>query len=304
MRNGGPPAGATLALWSPNLNTPLASLDEWLERVEERLGESARAGARLLVLPEHAVIAWLQFAPPLETIEEPGWIARQARRAVPALRDMVQRHGVGLVPGSIPYRPHDRGGLVNRAFMITPEGRICHHDKLELTPSERSAGCWQLERGSDVRVCEWRGLRIATLICLDVQLTRVIAGLAQLDVDLLLVPSATNDVAGYHRVFDCAKARAVELQCAVAIVGLMGRTHDESFVGGAAVYLPCEPSLGESGVAASAGPFSAETTGDHFLLVPDLPFEDCRRIRQGAAEAQVQPARWSGQHLRFAVEPH
>lgn len=301
MARPSPSRRATLALWSPTLNERASSLDDWLGRVEARLADAARAQAALLIGPELGALAWLAFAPEMPVADEPAWLARQAERALPVLRELSHRHGVALVPGSMPYGRD--GAITNRAFLITPGGGLCHHDKLELTPSERTVGHWALDRGSDVRVCEWNGLRIVTLICLDVQLTRVASRLAGHDVDLLVVPTATTDLAGYHRVFDCAKARAIELQCAVAVVGLTGHCRSEHYVGGAAVYLPCEPSLGESGVIVSAGPFSSEDSRDSFLIVPDVPFQECRRIRNGDAEARAQPARWTGRHLRFAVEP-
>ena len=303
MSKPAPTRRATLALWSPNLSAPFGSLDEWLGKFDAKLRDASRAGASILIAPELISLSWMGFAPSMPIADEPGWLAREAKRALPALRDLSREHGVALVPGSMPYPAADGRGCVNRAFLITPGGGVHHHDKLELTPSERTVGKWTLERGADVRVYEWNGLRIAVLICLDVQLTRVIARLAGHDVDLLVVPTATNDLAGYHRVFDCAKARAVELQCAVAAVGLIGVSGSESYVGGASVYLPCEPSLGESGVVSSAGPFSAESTQEIFTIVPDVPFHEIRRIRHGAAEARAQPARWTGRHVRFAVEP-
>ena len=50
----------------------------------------------------------------------------------------------------------------------------------------------------------------------------------------------------------CAKARAVELTATVAAVGCIGSIPTDPprpYTGGAAVYLPCEPSLGHAGVA-------------------------------------------------------
>src|SRR3546814_7527676 len=47
--------------------------------------------------------------------------------------------------------------------------------------------------------------------------------LAPLDPDLILVPSMTAKLSGYSRVFSCAKARAIELLCAVAATGVIGR---------------------------------------------------------------------------------
>src|SRR3546814_20671656 len=62
----------------------------------------------------------------------------------------------------------------------------------------------------------------------------------------------TANLSGYSRVFSCAKARAIELLCAVAATGVIGRapgsTHNPTNVSARAIYLPCDPTLGKAGV--------------------------------------------------------
>src|SRR3546814_13551925 len=68
----------------------------------------------------------------------------------------------------------------------------------------------------------------------------------------------TAKLSGYSRVFSCAKARAIELLCAVAATGVIGRapgsTQNPTNVSACAVYLPCEPSLGMDGVLGPTAP--------------------------------------------------
>jgi predicted amidohydrolase len=129
------------------------------------------------------------------------------------------------------------------------------------------------------------------VVCLDVEFTALWARLAKLDLDLIVVPAKTDMISGYFRVFGCAKARAIELQtvvCAVGAVGSpLGHPVLDSVVGGAAAFLPCESSLGYNGIAAASEPHAASTGLSPFLIAYDLPVGPCRRIRHGAAEAEV-----------------
>ena len=121
--------------------------------------------------------------------------------------------------------------------------------------------------------------------------------LAKLDLDLMIVPAKTDMISGYYRVFGCAKARAIELQtvvCAVGAVGSpLGHPALDTVVGGAAAFLPCDMSLGFTGIAAALEPHAAASGLSPFLLAPNLPVGHCRRIRHGAAEAEVWPGSWS-----------
>jgi predicted amidohydrolase len=107
----------------------------------------------------------------------------------------------------------------NRAWLLTPQGNRFHQDKLSLTPLEEQSASGVTVRGDRVNVIGWNGLRIAIAICLDAEYTALWARLGQLDLDLVLVPAKTDMISGYNRVFGCARARAIELQTVVCVVG-------------------------------------------------------------------------------------
>jgi len=294
-------APSTLALWSPSLADAPRSLDDWIDRVDAKLARCADEGADLLIMPELTAMAWLGYGPKMALTEHCAWLADRAAVAIPRLRARAVERGVSLVPGSTPYRHERDGRLVNRAFFLAADGAVHHHDKLALTPTESQPDAWCLEGGDALRVFHWRGLRVAMLICLDAQLTRAAARLSAHRVDLLIVPAGTRELAGHHRVFDCAKARAIELQCPVAAVGLLGPIGKERYVGGTAVYLPCEPSLDHTGVLHQSGPIAPDTADDPFVVVRDVPFAHCRTIRRGDAQAYSIPARWLDSAVRDSI---
>ncbi|MDN3719096.1 hypothetical protein QW131_07430 [Roseibium salinum] len=134
---------------------------------------------------------------------------------------------------------------------------------------------------------------MAILVCLDVEMPALSSLLARQDLDLLLVPSMTEKPSGYHRVFGCAKARAVELMCAVGVCGVVGAskgtTQNDTNFSGAALYLPCEEEFGYSGVAAEI-PLTGGTSGDEPFLVSSVPVEELRALKSGKAEV------WPGGH--------
>jgi hypothetical protein len=116
----------------------------------------------------------------------------------------------------------------------------------------------------------------------------------------------TGKLSGYSRVFGCAKARAVELMCAVGATGTTGcapgTTQNPSNVSACALYVPCEPSLGLTGVLGATPPTGGEEAGDGpLLMVRDIPFAEIRRLRESGAE--VWPGAWRADHIAIVEEP-
>lgn len=301
----------TVGLWATNIEPPAASLVAWAALVETRIAEAQAAGAELLVLPEFACAQWLGFAPvglPLD--QQVPWLASLTEPALAALGPLPARYGVALLAGTMPTAVPDPDGgplrHVNRAWLMTPEGGVHSQDKLCLTPSEQNPHAWLLAPGATVNVITWRGLRIAVIVCLDVELTALWARLATLDLDLVLVPAKTDLLSGYYRVFGCAKARAIELQTVVCAVGAVGTPLGDpvldTVVGGAAAFIPCEASLGYTGVAATLEPHAASAGLSPVLYAYQLPVGLCRRLRHGDAEAEVWPGAWAADGVTI-VDP-
>ena len=289
-----------LALWATNLGPSFATLDAWLDHVGVRARHAVADGARLLVMPEYACEAWLGFKPAgLRPDQEIAWLASIAADALPGLQQLASETGLALLPGTMPWAVG--GGFRNRAWLLAPDGRLMAQDKLCLTPFERDPQSWRLEPGTELRIVELDGLRLAVLVCLDIELPALSCRLAGAGLDLVLVPSMTDSASGHARVFGCAKARAVELMCAVACTGVIGAspgtTQNERNVSGSAVYLPCEPALGHSGVLLET-PATDGSGGKDPMDVVDLPIGILRQLR--AAGGEVWPGSWSADHLSIS----
>jgi hypothetical protein len=82
----------------------------------------------------------------------------------------------------------------------------------------------------------------------------------------------------------------------------MGHPATDSGIGGAAAFLPCDVSVSFDGAFAGTPPQAAIAETSPTLWVRDLPVGQCRRIRNGAAEAEVAPASWNARHLKMITQ--
>lgn len=306
------PEAVKIALWAANLQHPVADRAAWLALVEAQLLQAKAEGAQLLVMPEYVSGHWLQWAErsqgeslgaSLNGAALMDWMAAEGAALLPEIELMVTRHGIGLVAGTMPVAAASGRhlGNLNRAWILLPEAdgglRRLHHDKLVPTPAERANGDWPIRLGSRVHPFTFLGLRMAVLICLDVEMPAVAAKLQDQELDLLIVPSMTAQLSGYHRVFDCAKARAVELFAAVAAVGAIGEMaqNQGGNCSGAALFLPCEMHLGATGRAAAIAP-QASVAGPGPMLVAEVPVAALRRARR---HAEAWPGPFDGAQIEI-----
>lgn len=190
-----------------------AALDRWLEE--------GRAQADLLVLPEYAAVelgAALHGGEATEAAELAAMVAA-APAILEAMRGAAWRHQVWLQPGTLPMRAAD-GRVINRAPLITPEGRIAFQDKRAMTRFESER--WGISQGDDPNVFDTPWGRIGISICYDIEFPKHARVQVMAGAWLILAPSCTDTLAGFNRVHFSARARALENQCYVAITPTVG----------------------------------------------------------------------------------
>jgi predicted amidohydrolase len=114
--------------------------------------------------------------------------------------------------------------------------------------------------------------------CYDVEFPAVTALAAQSRVDLLLVPSCTDDVHGYWRVRHCAQARTIENQCYVMMSSIVGGNKPWSEIdihyGQGGIYTPCDVGMPEGGVK-KLGLINVEG-----VITEELSHADLERLRK------------------------
>jgi len=220
------------------------------EKIDTILADAAAAGTELLVLPEYASMEVAACYPGAgNAARELAAVADAAPALLAGFRDAANRHGIWLLPGTLPWRTAS-GTIVNRAPLIAPDGRVAAQEKTVMTRFE--AEHWGVCPGAAPRVFETDWGRIGITICYDVEFPPLARAQAQAGVWLILVPTCTDTMHGFNRVRLSARARALENQCFVAMSPTIGTAPHLASVdenhGYAAVFGPVDGAFPEDGV--------------------------------------------------------
>ncbi|WPZ35260.1 carbon-nitrogen hydrolase family protein [Thalassobaculum sp. OXR-137] len=233
-----------------------SSLDAWADGITRWVAEAAEAGAELLVFPEYGALELAStFGPEMEAdlagqIRAVGSLIGQ----VDALHvDLARRHGVHILAASLPVLAADLGGMaVNRARLIGPQGGIGIQDKRIMTPWERET--WGITGNSAARVFDTELGRIGVAICYDGEFPLIVRAMVAAGAELILIPSATETIAGAARVRTAALARALENQVPVITSPTIGEAPWSPALdmnhGSAGVFVPADIGLPPTGILA------------------------------------------------------
>lgn len=246
----------------------------WAARLDREVAEAVLRGARLLLLPEYAPLEAAAGAQPDLAAELRRGVA-QAAEALDAARLVARRHEVWLLPGTMPFAAAD-GRIVNRAPLIDPDGRVAFQDKHVMTRFEAEE--WGVSPGAPPAVFDTAFGRIGIAICFDAEFPALVRAQVEAGAWLILVPSCTDTLAGYHRVRIAAAARAMENQCFVAMASTIGAapwigTLDANR-GAAGIYGPVDRGFAVDGVV-TQGPL--DTPGWAYADLDAARLETVRR---------------------------
>lgn len=243
---------------------PLDWLADWADyetKIVAWVAEAAGRGAELLVFPEYgamelASLGGREVAADLEAA------LREVDRHRPAADAMharlAARHGVHILAGSGPVYDVAHAGdrPVNRASLFGPDGMIGHQDKVMMTRFERED--WHVVAGQGLKVFDTALGRIGILICYDSEFPLLGRAMAEAGAEILLVPSATEALAGFTRVRVGAMARALEGQMVAVHAPVVGSAPwcagMEENTGRAAVYGPPDRGFPATGIFAEGDP--------------------------------------------------
>jgi len=248
-------------------------------------------GADLLVFPEYGAMELASLGGREVAGDLEASLHEVARHwpAVEALHlRLAAQHGCHILGASGPAFEGARP--VNRAVLYGPQGRIGHQDKQIMTRFERED--WDVTGAPGLRLFDTTLGRIGVLICYDSEFPLLGRMLAEAGAELLLVPSCTDTVAGFHRVRIGAMARALESQCVVVQAPTVGPCDwmpalDENR-GRASVYGPPDGFWPETGIITEG---RMDAPG---WVVAEV---DLARVRQSRAQGAVLPfAHWPEQH--------
>lgn len=230
--------------WLDGFDAYRAKLTRWVE---------AASDCDLLVFPEYggmelASLGGKDIARDLEaSLHE---VARHEAARDALHIELAARHGLHILAASAPFFADARP--VNRAVLFGPQGRIGHQDKQIMTRFERED--WNVVGAPGLKIFDTPVGRLGILICYDSEFPLLGRQLAEAGVEIILVPSCTDTVAGFNRVRIGSMARALESQCIVVQSPTVGTCDwnpaiDENR-GRAAIYAPSDGYWPESGILA------------------------------------------------------
>lgn len=267
-----------------------ASLHEWEDKIAEWVATGAATGAQLLVFPEYAAIEQAAcFGPEVysdlqKTLQT---VAELAASRVQLHVDLAAKHNVHILVGSGPVLKSD-GRFVNAAQLVTPGGLVGEQEKIIMTPFERD---WGISGGAPLRVFETGLGKIAVLICYDSEFPLLARALAEAGAEVVLVPSCTEKVSGFHRVRTGSMARALENTIATVQSPTVGDALWSPAVdkneGSAGIYVPSEHGVSDTGVLAEGALSQPQ------WVTASIDLERLRRVRKTGEMRNY--ADWSAQ---------
>lgn len=195
-------------------------------------------------------------------------------------------YNVNIITGSMPYLTEENQ-LYNIGFLCRRNGTYDTYTKIHVTPDESK--CWGLQGGKTVQVLETDCGPIGVLICYDVEFPELPRLLADQGMNILFVPFLTDTQNGYSRVRYCARARAIENECYVAIAGSVGNlpkveNMDIQFAQ-SVVFTPCDFSFPTNGIKAEA------TANAEMILVADVDIDLLRELHNYGAVRNLKDRR-------------
>jgi nitrilase len=193
-----------------------------LESAARLVGEAARAGARLLALPEYFCLMGQRDDDKLAIAEADGSGPIQDR-----LSALAREFGVWLVGGTLPIRAETAGRVRNACCVYGPDGeRVARYDKIHLFAFDNGREHYDesrvLEAGSEPVAFEADGLRVGLSICYDLRFPEIFRAAAT-QTDLFVVIANWPDRRQNHKTI-LLRARAIENQCYV-LAAAQGGTH-------------------------------------------------------------------------------
>ena len=236
--------------WFDTFVTYEAKIARWV-------AEAAGQGAELLVFPEYGGMELASLGGEAVARDLEGALREVDRHRAGVLdlhARLAARHGVHILTGSGPAcdAPHAGGRPVNRASLVGPDGLLGHQDKAMMTRFERED--WHVVAGQGLSVFDTPLGRIGVLICYDSEFPLLGRALAEAGVEILLVPSATEALAGFTRVRVGAMARALEGQMIAVHAPVVGAAPwcagMEENTGRASIYGPPDRGFPPTGIFA------------------------------------------------------
>ena len=253
---------------------PYKSLDDVMQQAEFFIDAVSGYHSDFALFPEFfnaPLMAGYNHLSESDAIRE---LAKHTSDITQKFSELAISYNINIITGSMPEIQNNR--LYNAGYLCKRDGTVERYEKLHTTPDEVKV--WGLEGGSKLKVFDTDCGKIGVLICYDVEFPELGRLLADSGMVILFVPFLTDTQNGFSRVKNCARARAIENECYVAIAGSVGnlpKVHNMDInYAQAAVFTPCDFAFPAEGIKAEATP------NTEMILIADVDIDLLRELNQ------------------------
>ena len=259
----------------------ISFLENWQayqQKIERWVTEATTQDAKILLFPEYFSMELASlFGQEIYSSLSKQLEAMQSLHNdfTELFKNLAQKHLCIIQAGTFPVLI-DTGIYRNRAYLFMPDGRFDFQDKLMMTRFENEQ--WLIKGGMELKCFDTEYGKIAINICYDCEFPLLARKQVEAGCVLILVPSCTDTLAGYHRVKIGCQARALENQCYVVQASLVGdAAWSEAVdvnVGAAAIYTPVDRGFPYNGIL-SIGKLNAVQ-----WVIAEISPNNCETVRE------------------------
>jgi predicted amidohydrolase len=259
----------------------ISFLENWQAyqlKIERWVAEAKMQDAKILLFPEYASMELASlFGPQIYSSLSKQLASMQSLHDdyITLFRTLAQKYQCIIQSGTFPVRIDSRI-YRNRAYLFMPDGQFDYQEKIMMTRFENEQ--WLIKGGNELKCFDTEYGRIAINICYDSEFPLLARKQVEAGCTLILVPSCTDTLAGYHRVKIGCQARALENQCFVVQASLVGKAEWSEAVdinvGAAAIYTPVDRGFPENGIL-SVGTINAVQ-----WVIAEISPNECATVRE------------------------
>jgi len=186
-----------------------------LEEAEKLIKTAVQQDARLVVLPENFAIMGMTEVDKVAIAETTGegpiqqFLSRQANK-----------HGIWIVGGTVPIESSATGKVYSASLLYNDGGdMIARYDKIHLfdvmleDSNESYNESETIESGNDVVVVDTPFGKLGMAICYDLRFPELFRAMADVGMEICVLPSAFTNLTGRAHWEPLLRARAIENLC-------------------------------------------------------------------------------------------
>ena len=186
-----------------------------LEEAEKLIKTAVQQEARLVVLPENFAIMGMTEVDKVAIAETAGEGTIQQ-----FLSQQASKHGVWIVGGTIPVESSVTGKVYSTSLLYNDSGdMVARYDKIHLfdvmleDSNESYNESETIEAGDDVVVVDTPFGKLGMAICYDLRFPELFRAMADVGMEICVLPSAFTNLTGRAHWESLLRARAIENLC-------------------------------------------------------------------------------------------